>query len=230
MDLPPVGVGGQRITVNTGLDADSTLWHFRSAWNVAALNCLDPGYESILEGYSAFLKQNVRTLASTNTAIEERFRKQYGARNAAVKARETYMTQVYNYFALPPARARFCDVARSFSQQYLSLSPTPDIKQFAAANLPNVETVYQDFFREYEKYQADSASWDAQYGTRYGASQPGYVAVHGASGQSVGALVNLNAPAQQTGAVVDPQSGAEIPVIPVPDEVSTPVVQPVPSK
>ena len=42
------------------------------------------------------------------------------------------------------------------------------------------------------------------------------------------ALVNLNAPAP-AGEVVDPETGARIPVIPVPEEtVTTPVVQPVP--
>ena len=38
MTIPAVGADGVRRTINTGLDRDDTIWHVRSAWNVAALN------------------------------------------------------------------------------------------------------------------------------------------------------------------------------------------------
>ena len=140
------------------------------------------------------------------------------------------MTQVYNYFALPPARGDLCNVVLAVANDFALTKPT-DPKQFAAANLPRIEGVYQEFFRQYEQYRMDSASWDTRYGSRYGASQPGYVAVYGSGGPSVGAsLVNLNAPAP-AGEVLDPESGARIPIIPAPEEtVTTPVVQPVPDR
>src|SRR5690606_11632490 len=192
---------GQRITVNSNLDEDSTLWHFRSAWNVAALNCVDAEKGAILEGYGKFLTHFRRPLTATNTAIDQRFRKEHGSRNDAVKAREAYMTQVYNYFALPPARADFCNVALQIASEFLAAQPE-DPKAYAAANLPRYEAVFQDFFRQYEQYRVASAAWDARYGARYGASQPGYVAVHGAGTPTVAtALVNLNAP-HSTGEVV----------------------------
>ena len=60
----------------------------------------------------------------------------------------------------------------------------------------------------------------------YGASQPGYVAVHSITAPT--AASSLVAP-QAAGEVVDPETGARIPIIPVPEEtVATPVVQPVP--
>ena len=228
MVLPPVGADGQRITVNTTLDEDSTLWHFRSAWNVAALNCLDVSEAPILEGYGKFLTTYRRPLSTANSAIDQRFRREHGNRNAAVKAREAYMTQVYNYFALPPARADFCNVALQVANEFLLAQPD-NPKAFAAAALPRYEAVFQTFFRQYQQYQVDSALWDTRYGSRYGASQPGYVAVHGAGGPSIATgLVATNAPVQ-TGAVTDPETGAQIPIIDVPDEaVATPVVQPVP--
>ena len=101
-------------------------------------------------------------------------------------------------------------------------------KALAAASLPRYEAVFQDFFRKYAQYQTDSAAWDARYGARYGASQPGYVAVHSILSPSVGTtLVNVGAPAP-AGEVIDAETGARIPVIPAPEgEVSTPVVQPV---
>jgi len=228
MLLPPLGPDGQRMTVNSNLDEDSTLWHFRSAWNVAALNCMDPTHGSILEGYGAFLKKYAKVLSSTNTAIDQRFRRDHGSRNEAMRAREAYMTQVYNYFALPPARADFCNVAVQIANEFQAAQPD-DPKAFAVSALPRYETVFQNFFREYEAYRVASAAWDSRYGSRYGSSQPGYVAVHGVAGPTVAtALVNLNAPAS-TGEVVDAQTGGRIPLIAVPDTtVSTPIVQPVP--
>jgi hypothetical protein len=227
MELPPLGPDGQRITINNNLDEDGMLWHFRSAWNVAALNCLDAEHQPILDGYGKFLRQNAKVLTATNNAIDARFRKEHGTRNAAVKAREAYMTQVYNYFALPPVRADLCNVLLAVSTDFAA-AETGDPKQFAAANMPRIESVYQEFFRQYERYQVASAAWDSQYGARYGSSQPGYVAVYGAGGPSVGtALVNLNAPVP-TDQVLDPATGARIPVIPAIE--GAPVVQPVPSQ
>lgn len=228
MVLPPLGPDGQRITINSGLDEDSTLWHFRSGWNVAALNCLDAGEEPILEGYRTFLTKYRRALSRANTDIDKRFRREHDSRSSAIKAREAYMTQVYNYFALPPARAAFCNVALQVANEFLLAQPE-DPKAFAAAALPRYETAFQNFFRLYAQYQIDSGAWDARYGAQYGASQPGYVAVHSITAPTVASsLVNLNAPATAT-EVVDPETGARIPVIPVPDEtVTTPVVQPIP--
>jgi hypothetical protein len=227
MDVPPLGLDGQRITINSNLDEDGTLWHFRSAWNVAALNCMDATEGPILEGYGSFLKKYRRALSAANTAIDQRFRREYGSRTEAVKAREAYMTQVYNYFALPPARAEFCNAALQVANEFLLAQPD-DPKAFAAAALPRYEAAFLNFFRQYEQYRVDSAAWDARYGERYGASQPGYVAVHSVSVPTVAStLVDLNAPAP-TGEVVDPETGARIPIIPAPaDTISTPVVQPV---
>jgi len=231
MDIPPLGADGVRQTVNAGLNPDETLWHFRSAWNVAALNCLDPEHEKpILDGYGAFLRQNQRKLAAANTALDAQFRREYPTRNDAVKARETFMTQVYNYFALPPARADFCNVALSVSNEYLAAQPE-DIGQFAAARLQQMDAAFETFFRAYEQYRIDSAAWDARYGAQYGASQPGYVAVHDLTGPGVGASLTASTEPEPAGEVVDPDTGARIPVIPVPDtSVTTPVVQPVPEQ
>lgn len=228
MVLPPKGVDGQRVTINSNLDENAALWQLRSAWNVAALNCLDPAYQPVLDGYAAFLKKYGKQLTATNTALNSAFRKNHKTARDATKAREAYMTQVYNYFALPGVRSNFCSLALQVANEFLQTQPD-DPKAFAASTLPRYEGVFQNFFREYEQYQIDAAAWDAKWGARYGSSQPGYVAVHRVGQPGVGsALVNLNA-TYAAGSVVDPESGAAIPVIPVQEEtVSTPVVQPVP--
>jgi hypothetical protein len=231
MEIPPVGPDGIRRTINTGLDPDQTLWPFRSGWNVAALNCLDVEHEqAILQGYGAFLRKFQRKLSATNTAIDAQFRRQHGSRSNAIKAREAFMTQVYNYFALPPARADFCNVVLGIANEFIA-APPEDANAFAAASLPRMEAAFDRFFRAYEQYRIDSTAWDARYGAQYGASQPGYVAVHALTAPGVGAsLSDLTQPAA-AGEVVDPESGARIPVIPVEEgAVATPVVQPVPQQ
>lgn len=229
MALPPKGPDGQRITVNSNLNENAALWHLRSAWNVAALNCLDPTYQPVLDGYGAFLKAFPRQLTAANTALNNAVRKEHKTARDATRAREAYMTQVYNYFALPGVRADFCNVALQISNEFLAAKPE-DPKLYAATTMARYEGVFQNFFRQYEQYQIASAQWDAQWGARYGSSQPGYVAVHRLGQPGVGSsLVNLNA-TYPANTVVDPETGGTIPVIPVQDEtVSTPVVQPVPT-
>lgn len=236
MDVPQVGADGERITVLSNISADERIWYFRSAWNVAALNCLGPAYQPILDGYSTFIKKHERALRQVNSRIDASYRKDYAVSRDAIKAREKTMTTVYNYFTLPPVRAAFCQEALAIANQALA-TPDYDPAVFATANLPALERPFDEFFTAYERYQRDSAAWDAQYGDRYGDSQPGYVAVRAAERRAAAIpQVGVSDPALTTatpvtaaGAVVDQTTGAQIPVIPVqPGQASVPVVQPVP--
>ena len=200
MMLPPLQADGQRTTLNSNLDDSTALWHFRSAWNVAALNCLGSDQTAILQGYASFLKKYSRALAAANAAIDQRFVRQNGSQARGIRAREAYMTQLYNYFALPPANEAFCNAALGLASEYLA-APPASASELAAAGLPRFEAVFQDFFRQYQEYQVASAAWDERWGAMYGSSQPGYVAVHGLLGGSYS--VDLNAPAD-TGAVTAP--------------------------
>ena len=200
MQLPPLQADGQRTTLNSNLDDNTALWHFRSAWNVAALNCLGSDQTAILQGYASFLKKYSRALAAANAAIDQRFIRQSGSQARGIRAREAYMTQLYNYFALPPANEAFCNAALGLASEYLA-APPASASELAAAGLPRFEAVFQDFFRQYQEYQVASAAWDERWGAMYGSSQPGYVAVHGLLGGSYS--VDLNAPAD-TGAVTAP--------------------------
>ena len=236
MDVPQMGPDGRRITVLSNVSADERLWYFRSAWNVAALNCTGPTYQPILDGYAQFLKANAKALKAANTRIDASYRKEYPIARDAIKAREKTMTTVYNYFTLPPARAAFCQSALNVAAQALA-TPKYDAAAFAAANLPAFETPFANFFTAYEQYQRDSAAWDARYGERYGASQPGYVAVQAANARRSAAIpqAGITDAAQTTarpvsvaGTVTDQETGAQIPVIPVTSaQTSVPVVQPV---
>lgn len=162
MALPAMGLDGNRLTINTGLTAAQTTWNLRSALNVAALNCYEPRHAGILENYKVFLTKFERPLRNTSSKILEEFRAKYG-RSQGQSQFDGYMTQVYNYFALPPSLDQFCDAALTVSADSTIVAPA-DLDSFAARALPQLEVVFQDFFRSYENYQRNLASWTATYG------------------------------------------------------------------
>jgi hypothetical protein len=158
--VPRVGADGVRQTVNHNLIPAQATWNFRSAYNVAALNCLKPEHANILIGYRAFLKTHGRGLTSANRGVDSDFRKRYGA--AFIRPRESYMTQVYNYFAYPPTLASFCDATLAVSRGSATVKPA-ELADFSARSLAQIEVVFEQFYRSYEQYRADAALWDAKY-------------------------------------------------------------------
>lgn len=228
MNIPPRGADGRRVTVNTNLSDDHLVWNLRSAWNVAALNCLAPEYEPILDGYRAFLTNNARPLKAVNDRIERDYSRRFKTKRDAMVARDGLTTQVYNFFALPAARAGFCRAALDMSNRALAAPPT-DPLAFARASFDGLLMPFETFFDEYEAYQRASAEWDAKWGALYGPSQPGWVAVQEAraSGLPVPGVADLTAQGVEVQTVIDPETGLPVPVIPVNESVtSQPVVQP----
>ena len=162
--IPAVAYDGVRQTVNANLSTAQTTWNLRSGLNVAALNCLDPQFVPILDAYKLFLDRHEKQLAATNRALDREFRERYGADSQTV--RDSYMTQVYNYFALPPAQDAFCAAALQLSQNYL-LAPPEDLDAFAANALPLLDAAFLKFFTDFETYRVAAAAWDARYGPIY---------------------------------------------------------------
>ncbi|WP_309622730.1 hypothetical protein [Novosphingobium sp.] len=158
--VPPLGANGVRQTVNAGITPNQTVWNFRSAFNVAALNCLRPEHAEILVGYKLFLKNHRTGLARANTGVNTEFRKRYGA--AYVRPREAYMTKVYNFYAFPPTVANFCDVALAVSLESKTVKPV-NLTAFATRSLAALDKVFDTFFIGFEQYRVDAAAWDAKY-------------------------------------------------------------------
>ena len=158
---PPMDINGVRRTVNVGISPEQTVWNLRSAFNVAALNCMKPEHAAILDAYAAFLKNNSRTLSSVNRALDKSFKAEHGSKY--IHARESYQTQVYNYFAFPPTLPAFCDAVLQMSRQ-VQAAPPSDLSAFAAAELPRLESVFNAFFNSYDQYRTELASWEARYG------------------------------------------------------------------
>jgi hypothetical protein len=110
------------------------VWNLRAAYNVAALNCNGPAYVEIADNYRAFLKSHAKPLARANAGVDATFKAKYGAKDY-IRTRETYMTQVYNYFAYPPTLTHFCDAALVMSRESAAIKAA-DCPIFPSAALP----------------------------------------------------------------------------------------------
>ncbi len=166
---PQMGPDGKRITVNSNLSAEERLWHLRAAYNVAALNCSSPQHMIITDHYNQFLRIQARGLTAANTAIDRRYRAANGS--AANSVRDRTMTQVYNYFALPPVLPQFCDTALLVAQESVTVAPA-DLLAFGDRGLAQMGDVHERFFNAFEQWQRDVAAWDARYGASVAPPSP----------------------------------------------------------
>ena len=158
--VPPLGLNGARQTINTNIAPLQAVWNLRSAYNVAALDCLRPEHAEILVGYKRFLKIYRVGLGKANRAVDADYRKRFGT--AFIRPREAYMTQVYNYYAFPPTLPNFCDSALTMARESMTLKPL-DLTAFAQRYVPQFDLVYENFYHSYDQYKADAAAWDAKY-------------------------------------------------------------------
>ncbi len=158
--VPILNADGTRKTINSGISSPLTIWNFRSAYNVAALNCQKPQHADILIGYKKFLVAHKKGLASAAASADGEFKKRYGT--GWIRPREAYSTQVYNYYAFPPTITNFCDAATIMARESMTVKPA-DLAMFAKRSLAQFDTVFVSFYVAYEQYQADATAWDAKY-------------------------------------------------------------------
>ena len=158
--IPAMGPDGVRMTVSRNITIAQRTWNFRSAYNVAALNCRDAKYDEVLIGYRAFIRTHARGLTAANRGVDTAFRVRYGA--AFVAPREAYMTQVYNFYSYPPTLPQFCDAALLMSAAAKRVTRA-QLTAFAAAELPKLDAVLLNFYNDYEKYRVDAAAWDTKW-------------------------------------------------------------------
>ncbi|RDS77596.1 hypothetical protein DL238_08245 [Alteriqipengyuania lutimaris] len=208
MTIPQVAPDGVRQTVNAYITPAQTTWNVRSALNVAALNCLADEHAGILPNYKLFLENFDKPLDKANDAVEAEFREKYGDRKTGRAELDSYMTKVYNYFTMPPAKAEFCDAALELSNESVMVAPA-DLESFSARALTRFEGVFEDFFRSFERYRTNLATWDRLYGTPaglYPSYQPSTQMAEADTMQADDGVRLLNAPvdaanSEQSGAV-----------------------------
>lgn len=172
--VPPVGPNGLRVSVNREISPAQMAWNLRSAYNVAALNCTAAEYAEILPNYRLFLKANARTLKKLNAKVDAEFKEKYG--KDFVAPRESYMTEVYNHFALPPTMKPFCAAMQAIGREALAVKPAA-LEDFAEQRLPVIETVFDEFYQRYDAYRVALADWNARYAPDQGAPAPAVAAV-----------------------------------------------------
>jgi hypothetical protein len=154
---PPVGSApGQVVpdpaaaTINSGLGQEEALWHVRAALNVAALSCeRRPGGAHIVQRYNMLLTDRKPVLA-----------KAYAAEVVHHPQAELdrHMTQLYNYFAQPPAQSGLCAAAAEAADHVTSVSPSALVGE-APAELAKLEAPILDYYRAYAVYRRDLAQW-----------------------------------------------------------------------
>ena len=161
MTIPPVGLDGIRVTPNRGLSRDEQIWHFRSALNVAALNCQGPVWGQIATEYNKFIVIHKALLSKTSKSVDREYVKRYPRQNG-LRIRDTRMTDLYNYFALPPVRAQYCDMALRKLQE-VNQVPKEALPEYAMGSLADIDNVFVNFYDAYAKYERDFADWNMRY-------------------------------------------------------------------
>lgn len=161
LPIPALRADGLFESVNRGISPAQTTWNLRAAYNVAALSCPEPERDEITANYRLYLKRHVKALGAANRKVDAEWKARYGA--GFVVPREKYMTNVYNHYALPPALEGFCKATLAMSREE-KLIKLAELEAFSARSLPNIEIVYDDFFRRYAQYRTDLTEWTARYG------------------------------------------------------------------
>lgn len=167
--LPPADANGLRQSVNRNISTNQMVWNLRSAYNVAALNCTAAKHADILPRYKEFLTTHGKALNAVNKKIDAEFKERFGAKFIA--PRESYLTALYNHYALPPTIDDFCDAVTAVTRDGVAIKST-ELEAFAVRSLPSIEVVFDDFYRRYEAYRNALALWQAQYAPPPAISQP----------------------------------------------------------
>lgn len=154
--VPSIGSDGRYVTINSGIGREEAVWHLRSAINVAALSCTGADERAIAAEYNALLKKQKKLFASAYKAEVARFRDDYGGEWQ--QAFDQHNTRLYNYFALPPAKAGFCRATRAVSADAASVSAA-DFPAFATAALLRLEMPFTAFYKAYDDYREELAAW-----------------------------------------------------------------------
>jgi hypothetical protein len=75
------------------------------------------------------------------------------------------MTDLYNYFALPPVRAEYCDAALMKSREAVAL-PLTALPEYSFGALNDLDAVFINFFNAFAQYERDLTDWNVRYGPK----------------------------------------------------------------
>jgi hypothetical protein len=164
MTIPPLGVDGIRVTPNRFLSSDEYIWHFRSAINVAALNCQGPVWGQIATEYNKFIIVHKKRLGQASKTIDREYVARYPGQSG-LRVRDTKMTDLYNYFALPPVKSEYCDTALRRVIE-VNTVPSATLPEYSNGALTEIDAIFIRFFDAYVQYERNLADWNMKYAPR----------------------------------------------------------------
>lgn len=151
LSLPEHDDAGGYRTINSGIGEGEAVWHLRSALNVAALSCDRTGKLGIVAAYNGLLDKQKAAFAAAYRAETKK--------SGGNTALDRHVTQVYNFFAQPPAQSAFCQASLAVAAEAKDV-PASRFAAFAVTALPRLEAPFTDFYRAYERYRIDLAAWE----------------------------------------------------------------------
>ncbi len=161
MMVPMLGLDGVRVTPNRGISRDESIWHFRSAINVAALNCQGPVWNAVADNYNRFIIVHKTRLRTASKIVDAEYRVRYPTENG-LRVRDTKMTDLYNYFSLPTIKQEYCDAALAKSTEVLAI-PSTALPEYSIGALGDIDGIFIRFFDAYARYEVALADWNQKY-------------------------------------------------------------------
>ncbi len=136
----PVYVPPPVTPINRGLSQAATMWHVRSALNVAALACRGANEAMIIARYNAMLATHKATLAGALSTMTAEYKA--GGGNWQDR-QDDAMTKLYNFFSQAQARDAFCAAAAATLAETETLAPG-EFQAFATAVLPTLDLPFAE--------------------------------------------------------------------------------------
>lgn len=158
---PPRLPNGAYATINSNIGADETVWHLRSALNVAALGCRGAENSTIATSYNSMLSADAKVLLAAYVAARAHYKASFG--QGWETQWDQQSTRVYNFFSQSAGHEHFCIAAKAVADQVATV-PSPALATFAAAVLPRLEQPFTDFYRAFDEYKVALADWQSRYG------------------------------------------------------------------
>ncbi len=158
--LPGRGIDGHFVTANSNISGDRAFWQLKIGLNVAAIGCRGAEEATLVSAYNNIIKAHAKIIKSSEKAVITQLGKENG--NNGIAPRDRLSTQLFNYFAQPPAQRAFCARANEIAQ-IVSSTPTAQVIEQSPAQLARLDQPFLDFYEAYAQYQLDAAAWDAKY-------------------------------------------------------------------
>lgn len=158
--LPGRGIDGRFVTANSNAVGERAFWQLKIGLNVAAIGCRGLEEATLISAYNNIIKAHGKVIRANEKAVITQLGKD--TRTNGTAARDRLSTQLFNYFAQPPAQRDFCIRANEIAQ-VVSTTPSAQLLANAPDQLGRLDQPFVDFYEAYARYQTDAVAWDAKY-------------------------------------------------------------------